>query len=239
MTEPVKWPDGARCAIMMTFDLDGESPWIHRDPALAERPLHMSMGAYGPKTGMPRILELLVGTGSRPASSFLGGSSSAIPRSARHRASRAEVGTTASLHEKPLFSEGPTKEEEELLVKSLDNPREDPGRQAPRRGGAPSADNTPWTCSRSTVFVYHSKCPRHGLPVLPTRRPSLLVEFSQPPGATTTRPSSCSARCRPSQRGSEPGTLVDLVRGVRGMYAEGVIHNQNIYISPPQGSGAV
>jgi hypothetical protein len=59
MAETVAWPDGARCAIMMTFDLDGESPWIHRDPALAERPLHMSMGAYGPKTGMPRILDLL------------------------------------------------------------------------------------------------------------------------------------------------------------------------------------
>jgi len=59
MTQPVTWPEKARCAIMMTFDLDGESPWIHRDPALAERPLHMSMGAYGPKTGMPRILQLL------------------------------------------------------------------------------------------------------------------------------------------------------------------------------------
>ena len=59
MAETVTWPGGARCAVMMTFDLDGESPWIHRDPALAERPLHMWMGAYGPKTGMPRILELL------------------------------------------------------------------------------------------------------------------------------------------------------------------------------------
>ncbi len=59
MTQPVTWPEGARCAIMMTFDLEGERPWIHRDPARAERPLHMSMGAYGPKTGMPRILELL------------------------------------------------------------------------------------------------------------------------------------------------------------------------------------
>src|SRR4029077_10477152 len=36
MPETVAWPDGARCAIMMTFDLDGESPWIHRDPALAD-----------------------------------------------------------------------------------------------------------------------------------------------------------------------------------------------------------
>ena len=39
--------------------MDGESPWIHRDPALAERPLHMGMGAYGPKTAMPRILNVL------------------------------------------------------------------------------------------------------------------------------------------------------------------------------------
>ena len=42
MTQPVTWPEGARCANMMTFDLDGESPWIHRDPALAET---LSMGA--------------------------------------------------------------------------------------------------------------------------------------------------------------------------------------------------
>jgi hypothetical protein len=48
MTQPVKWPGGARCAIMMTFDFNGESSWIRRDPALAGRPLHMPMGAYGP-----------------------------------------------------------------------------------------------------------------------------------------------------------------------------------------------
>ena len=59
MPEPVNWPSDARCAVLLTFDLDGESPWIHRDPALADRPLHMSMGAYGPKTGAPRLLELL------------------------------------------------------------------------------------------------------------------------------------------------------------------------------------
>ena len=27
MTQPVTWPEGARCAIMMTFDLDGVSSW--------------------------------------------------------------------------------------------------------------------------------------------------------------------------------------------------------------------
>jgi len=59
MTDGIRWKNGARCAVTLSFDIDGESPWIHRDQALAERPLHMSMGAYGPKTGVPRILRLL------------------------------------------------------------------------------------------------------------------------------------------------------------------------------------
>src|SRR2546422_5641372 len=59
MERQIRWPKGKRCAFAISFDLDGESPWIHRDPALAERPLHMAMGAYGPKTGAPRILNVL------------------------------------------------------------------------------------------------------------------------------------------------------------------------------------
>ena len=55
----IEWKNGARCAVMLSFDLDGETLWIARDPALAERPIHMSMGAYGPKTAMPRILRLM------------------------------------------------------------------------------------------------------------------------------------------------------------------------------------
>jgi len=54
-----RWKGGARCAVCLTFDVDGESLWIARDPALAARPIHMSMGAYGPKVGVPRILALL------------------------------------------------------------------------------------------------------------------------------------------------------------------------------------
>ena len=46
MERAITWPKGARCAVTITFDLDGESPWIHRDPALAERPLHMGMSAW-------------------------------------------------------------------------------------------------------------------------------------------------------------------------------------------------
>ena len=50
--QSITWPKGKRCAFSISFDLDGESPWIHRDAALAERPLHMSMGAYGPNIAL-------------------------------------------------------------------------------------------------------------------------------------------------------------------------------------------
>src|SRR5215472_11330318 len=66
MTDAIRWKNGARCAVTLSFDVDGESPWIHRDKALADRPLHMSMGAYGPKTGVPRILKMLERLDRRP-----------------------------------------------------------------------------------------------------------------------------------------------------------------------------
>lgn len=59
MERSIRWKNGARCAVMLSFDVDGEALWIARDPALADRPIHMSMGAYGPKTGVPRILRIL------------------------------------------------------------------------------------------------------------------------------------------------------------------------------------
>jgi len=45
--------------VMLSFDLDAETMWTARDPANAARPIVMSQGAYGWKTGMPRILALL------------------------------------------------------------------------------------------------------------------------------------------------------------------------------------
>lgn len=45
--------------VMLTFDLDAETMWTARDSANAERPIVLSQGAYGWKTGLPRILALL------------------------------------------------------------------------------------------------------------------------------------------------------------------------------------
>lgn len=45
--------------VILTFDVDGETLWLCRDPKNAERPVILSQGQYGPETAMPRILKVL------------------------------------------------------------------------------------------------------------------------------------------------------------------------------------
>jgi len=57
---PFQWPNGRRCAISLTFDMDGETVPFTIDRENAPRRLAlMSEFAYGPTVGMPYILELL------------------------------------------------------------------------------------------------------------------------------------------------------------------------------------
>lgn len=53
------WPDGMRCAVAFTFDLDAEEVFLADDPSNANRPGLLSQGTYGAKVGVPLILELL------------------------------------------------------------------------------------------------------------------------------------------------------------------------------------
>ena len=55
----VKWPNGAKVAVMLTFDFDAETLWLSRDPANAKRPGVLSQGKYGAQVGVPKILETL------------------------------------------------------------------------------------------------------------------------------------------------------------------------------------
>ncbi|MBA3324106.1 MAG: polysaccharide deacetylase [Rhodobacteraceae bacterium] len=57
ISNPIQWPNGARCAVAVTFDMDAESLVHIADPARA--PLLISttsMLRYGPEVGVPRIL---------------------------------------------------------------------------------------------------------------------------------------------------------------------------------------
>ena len=55
----VKWPNGARIAVLWTFDFDAESVWLARDPENAGRLGVLSQGLYDVKRAVPEILKLL------------------------------------------------------------------------------------------------------------------------------------------------------------------------------------
>jgi peptidoglycan/xylan/chitin deacetylase (PgdA/CDA1 family) len=178
MDPAIRWPDGKRCAVVISFDLDGETPWIHRDPALAERPLHMGMGAYGPRTGMPRILEVLDRYGIKTCVFTPGWIVERYPDLCQEIVRRGhEVGHHGYLHEKPFFLSGP-EEEEALLLRSLDIFQKILGVR-PRGSRAPSCDPSPHTMGllRKHGFVYHSNMMDADLPYCHRTPHGELVEL--------------------------------------------------------------
>lgn len=60
--EKIKWPDGAQCAVMLSFDVDGDTIWKNGAKAIpgGENFLRAnSVGDYGPKCAVRRILDIL------------------------------------------------------------------------------------------------------------------------------------------------------------------------------------
>jgi peptidoglycan/xylan/chitin deacetylase (PgdA/CDA1 family) len=57
--DAITWPEGKRAAAVLGFDMDAESVALTVDPASRHRLSAMSHQAYGPVTGMPRILQML------------------------------------------------------------------------------------------------------------------------------------------------------------------------------------
>jgi peptidoglycan-N-acetylglucosamine deacetylase len=52
---PVRWPNDAKCACL-TFDFDAESLWLAENPRNADLLATLSLGTYGAKVGIVRIL---------------------------------------------------------------------------------------------------------------------------------------------------------------------------------------
>jgi peptidoglycan-N-acetylglucosamine deacetylase len=59
MTEEFRWPEGYRAAACFTFDVDAESPILFEQPQAAGWLDVMTHQAYGPLTGVPRLLRIL------------------------------------------------------------------------------------------------------------------------------------------------------------------------------------
>jgi peptidoglycan/xylan/chitin deacetylase (PgdA/CDA1 family) len=114
MRPPITWPPGVRSAACLTFDLDAETAWISRDPANIDRLSVMSQGAYGPKVGVPLILDFL--DRNRITSTFFvpGWTAERWPDVVAeiHRRGH-EIGHHGYLHE---ALEGKTREQEEEIL---------------------------------------------------------------------------------------------------------------------------
>ncbi len=114
MRPPIAWPGGTTSAVSITFDLDAETAWISRDPSNLNRLAVMSQGAYGPKVGVPLILDFLERNGLTSTFFVPGWTAERWPDVVAeiHRRGH-EIGHHGYLHE---ALEGKTREEEEALL---------------------------------------------------------------------------------------------------------------------------
>lgn len=114
------WPNGNRCAVVLSFDEDGECiPFVY-DPKSATKRLSLqSEATYGPNVGTPRIFDLLEKHGL-PASFFIPGyTAEHHPDLVREMVARGhEVGHHGYLHERPDFVD--EDEEERIMVRGLE-----------------------------------------------------------------------------------------------------------------------
>jgi peptidoglycan-N-acetylglucosamine deacetylase len=138
-----RWPDSARCAAMLCFDVDGETTALSEDPQLSRRRTLMSQCEYGPRIGVPRLLGLLDHLGA-PATFFIPGYiAEQHPRMVEAIAAAGhEIGLHGYLHEKLTYLN--QEQEEEILVRCLEILERQTGRQ-PMGYRAPWFETNPWT----------------------------------------------------------------------------------------------
>jgi peptidoglycan-N-acetylglucosamine deacetylase len=150
---PKVWPNGARVAVCLTFDVDNEL--LQRANPL---PVPLSVGEYGATTGLPRILDVL-DRHQVPATFFIPAMTLMLhPEIApailqRHRH---EIGVHGWVHEFwPDIADAA--EEERLLTRSIDYLTKAVGKR-PVGVRAPGSGFSPHTFDliRSSGFLYDS-----------------------------------------------------------------------------------
>src|SRR5437764_12665300 len=113
---PAAWPNGARCAVALSFDSDHETNELREAGTSIGR---LSQGQYGNRQGVPRILELLREHDVK-ASFFVPAVTALLyPDEQRRVAAEGhEIGIHGWIHERN--SELPAKNERELQMRSAD-----------------------------------------------------------------------------------------------------------------------
>ena len=152
---PDVWPDGARVAVLLSFDVDNETVQGLRTGSVSIGPL--SQGQYGARVALPRVVRLL-DSESVPATFFFPAWSlkiapeqaDVIKASGMH-----EIGVHGWIHELNTSLDGAT--EERLLRQAVDAMEEITG-ERPVGYRAPSWNHSPNTLQivRDLGFLYES-----------------------------------------------------------------------------------
>ena len=114
-----QWPNGARCAVVLCLDVDGETTALEHGPELRNRLTTWSQCAYGPKVGVPCLLELLDHLAISATFFVPGYIAEEHPKMLQAIAAKNhEIGLHGYLHEKLVTLD--EEQEEAILLKSLD-----------------------------------------------------------------------------------------------------------------------
>jgi len=171
---PKSWPDGARVAVCLSFDVDNESYLLARGET---SPTTLSAEDFGAQTGLPRVLDLL-DRHQLPASFFIPAVSAllhpemipAILKSGRH-----EIGVHGWIHEY-LPSLSDAEEEERLLDQAIDYLTKVGGKR-PVGYRAPS-----WAFSEHTIGLIRKKGFLYDSSLMAMDEPYELVSNGEPTG---------------------------------------------------------
>lgn len=110
---PVPWPDNARCACAITFDMDADSLiQVARPGDGFDRLYPVTMGRYGPTVAIPRILETYRRLGLKQSFFIPGWCLEQYPAAVEAILEGGhEIGHHGWIHEDPVSTRGPVQRE--------------------------------------------------------------------------------------------------------------------------------
>jgi len=165
-----------RFTVLLTFDVDADSSVRGPYSGLADEPVARSKGQFGPKVGLPRILDLLDKYLIKSTFFVPGWTAETYPESVKEIVRRGhEVGVHGYKHEN-LAQLNSKKDETEILRKSLDRLQTIVG-QKPVGFRAPDWEFSPYTIENLLKFNF-----RYDSSLMDDEKPYMIKYQERPTG---------------------------------------------------------
>lgn len=152
--ERIKWPNGAKCAVMLSYDVDGETLFVE-GPKGADwyYPRSVAYGRYGPNRGVGHILKILEKYGLKTTFFIPGRTAERYPEMVKAvDAAGHEIGCHGYDHE--LFSKYSIEEQLDIVLRAQDMIFKLTGKKF-KGFRTPSGDPTAETASMLNELGFH------------------------------------------------------------------------------------